>query len=149
LEDRVTPSTFFVTNTNDSGPGSLRQAISDAKSPLNPGADQVSFSLLATDLRHFYYRNDNGIPIIPGTWKLHASTMIRRDLNEARKEWLQSFRDARQRTEAEQSDFLAFRDAEGRYADFHALRHSFITMIGKAGGRRVNIRTWPGTRGMP
>jgi len=29
--------------------------------------------------------------------------------------------------------FWAYRDAEGRYADFHALRHSFITMVGKAG----------------
>src|SRR5262249_18337939 len=30
LEDRTVLSTFTVTNTNDSGPGSLRQAISDA-----------------------------------------------------------------------------------------------------------------------
>src|SRR6516225_12472863 len=29
--------------------------------------------------------------------------------------------------------FLAYRDAEGRCADFHALRHSFITMVGKTG----------------
>ena len=36
-------------------------------------------------------------------------------------------------SEAEQSDFLAYCDAEGRYADFHALRHTFITMVGKAG----------------
>src|SRR5262249_61280950 len=28
---------------------------------------------------------------------------------------------------------LAYHDAEGRYADFHALRHSFITMVGRAG----------------
>jgi hypothetical protein len=30
LEDRLTPATFFVTNTNASGAGSLRQAILDA-----------------------------------------------------------------------------------------------------------------------
>jgi hypothetical protein len=30
LEDRLTPATFFVTNTGDSGAGSLRQAILDA-----------------------------------------------------------------------------------------------------------------------
>jgi hypothetical protein len=59
--------------------------------------------------------------------------MIRRDLKEARRVWLESFQDARQRAEADQSDFLAYRDGEGRYADFHALRHSFITMVGKAG----------------
>jgi hypothetical protein len=59
--------------------------------------------------------------------------MIRLDLAEARKTWLQSFQDARQLAEADQSDFLAYCDAEGRYADFHALRHSCITMVGKAG----------------
>ena len=33
----------------------------------------------------------------------------------------------------DKTDFLAYRDAEGKYADFHALRHSFITMVGKSG----------------
>lgn len=36
-------STFSVTNTNDSGAGSLRQAILSANS--NPGADMISFSI--------------------------------------------------------------------------------------------------------
>ena len=35
LEDRLVPTTFTVTNTLDSGPGSLRQAILDANA--NPG----------------------------------------------------------------------------------------------------------------
>lgn len=59
--------------------------------------------------------------------------MIRGDLKEARKAWLKSFQDVLQRAEAEQGDFLSYRDAEGRFADFHALRHSFITMVGKSG----------------
>lgn len=36
-------STFAVTNTNDAGPGSLRQALLDANS--NAGADQISFNI--------------------------------------------------------------------------------------------------------
>ncbi len=34
-------ATFIVSNTNDSGPGSLRQAILDAN--LAPGADDITF----------------------------------------------------------------------------------------------------------
>jgi len=74
-----------------------------------------------------------GAIVWPGNWTLRGAKMIRRDLEEARETWLKSFQDARQRKEAEQSDFLVYQDAEGRYADFHALRHSFITMVGKAG----------------
>jgi len=36
-------ATFTVTNTNDSGPGSLRQAILDANA--NPGADTIAFDI--------------------------------------------------------------------------------------------------------
>ena len=36
-------TTFLVTNTNDSGPGSLRQAILDANA--NPGADTINFNI--------------------------------------------------------------------------------------------------------
>ncbi|HEV3119327.1 MAG TPA: hypothetical protein VGY58_19890, partial [Gemmataceae bacterium] len=42
LENRWLPSTFIVTNTNDSGAGSLRQAILAANA--NPGLDTVSFT---------------------------------------------------------------------------------------------------------
>jgi len=42
LEVRVVPSTFTVTNTNDNGSGSLRQAILDANAA--GGADSVAFS---------------------------------------------------------------------------------------------------------
>jgi hypothetical protein len=42
LEDRSLPSTFMVTNTLDSGPGSLRQAVLDANG--NAGADTIVFA---------------------------------------------------------------------------------------------------------
>src|SRR4051794_31961277 len=43
LEQRTVPSTFVVTTTNDSGPGSLRQAILDANTA--PGTNTVTFNL--------------------------------------------------------------------------------------------------------
>src|SRR5438876_440089 len=50
LEDRLTPSTFTVSTTSDSGAGSLRQAVSDANAHF--GADTIvfdsSFSSFAT-----------------------------------------------------------------------------------------------------
>jgi predicted outer membrane repeat protein len=39
-------ATFAVTNTNDSGPGSLRQAVADANAA--PGADTITFSIGGT-----------------------------------------------------------------------------------------------------
>ena len=43
LRSAVVETTFTVTNTNDSGPGSLRQAIEDAN--LYPGTDTIDFAL--------------------------------------------------------------------------------------------------------
>ena len=40
-------ATFTVTNTNDSGPGSLRQAITDAND--NAGADTIAFAIPGAD----------------------------------------------------------------------------------------------------
>jgi len=42
LEDRTVPSTFTVQNLNDSGPGSLRAAITAANA--YPNADEIEFA---------------------------------------------------------------------------------------------------------
>ena len=43
---RVSADTFVVTNTNDSGPGSLRQAITDANAHPNPAnGDDIRFNI--------------------------------------------------------------------------------------------------------
>jgi hypothetical protein len=44
LETRLTPSTYVVLNTADSGDGSLRQAILDANA--HPGPDTITFAVL-------------------------------------------------------------------------------------------------------
>ena len=73
-------------------------------------------------------------PVWPGTWSNAASAkMIRGDLRESRKKWLQSFQEEAQRTQAEQSDFITYRDAVGRVADFHSLRHLYISRIVRSG----------------
>ena len=41
-------STFVVTNTSDSGPGTLRQAIIDANADPNPGVDNIVFDIPAS-----------------------------------------------------------------------------------------------------
>src|SRR5438128_1811143 len=43
LEVRLVPANYLVTNTSDSGAGSLRQAILDANA--NAGADTIQFSI--------------------------------------------------------------------------------------------------------
>src|SRR5262245_44011672 len=43
LESRTVPTVFTVTNTNDSGAGSLRQAVLDANSAAYPDADSIVF----------------------------------------------------------------------------------------------------------
>jgi hypothetical protein len=88
---------------------------------------------VADALRDYLRGKPAGKPVWPGKWKSRAFLLMQADLHSARQAWLQSFRDARQRADAGQSDFLTYCDAQGRYADFHALRHSFITMVGKAG----------------
>src|SRR5262249_30725409 len=51
LEDRLAPATLMVTNNNDSGAGSLRQAIYDSvnRTGLGTGNDTIQFSPTTMD----------------------------------------------------------------------------------------------------
>jgi integrase len=57
---------------------------------------------------------------------------LRRDLKAARERWIEAAADESERKTREGSDFLKYRTREG-YADFHALRHSFITRVMDSG----------------
>ena len=62
----------------------------------------------------------------------HPSTLamlILADLKAARDAWLEQAPTDQDRKEREKSDFLQYRDSEGRAADFHALRHTYITNL--------------------
>ena len=59
--------------------------------------------------------------------RTEVARMFRADLADARRAWLESHQSPQQRAEAAKAAFLLERDVTGRYADFHALRHTFIT----------------------
>jgi integrase len=74
-------------------------------------------------------------PLWPGKWAKNneAGDMIRRDLENARAAWIAEARSDPERDVRTAADFLTYRDSAGRVADFHALRHRFITELVMAG----------------
>src|SRR5207244_1513422 len=63
-------------------------------------------------LRGYLAGKPAGMPVWPGSWPVQAAWMLRDDLKAAA---------------------IAYRDCEGRVADFHALRHSYITLLSTSG----------------
>lgn len=59
--------------------------------------------------------------------------MLRRDLAAARLAWLKEAANPEERGERERSSFLAASDDAGQVVDFHALRHSFCTLLARSG----------------
>jgi hypothetical protein len=59
--------------------------------------------------------------------------MIRNDLAAARLGWLDEAPTPEDRAERERSMFLCDQDDENRVFDFHALRHTFLTNLARAG----------------
>jgi len=51
------------------------------------------------------------------------------DMAAARKAWLSAFSEVRQRVEMANSVFLAYRTASGLVGDFHAFRHTYLTLL--------------------
>jgi len=58
--------------------------------------------------------------------------MMQRDLKAARTAWIDDAPNPVDRKQRKESDFLRYRDSNGRYADFHANRHTFITNLSRA-----------------
>jgi hypothetical protein len=63
-------NTYSVTNTNDSGAGSLRQAITDANA--NPGADSISFSIAGSGVQTINLTS--ALPTITGALTIDGTT---------------------------------------------------------------------------
>lgn len=58
---------------------------------------------------------------VPGGIERKTAKMMRRDLQAARKKWIEDAKDDEtEKAKREQSDFLRYKDSHGRFADFHA-----------------------------
>jgi integrase len=83
-------------------------------------------------LRGYLAGKPAGTPVWPGTWLERAARMFRHDVAEARQRWLAAA-DGEERARRSASSFLAYRDAAGLVAVFHALGHTFITLLARSG----------------
>jgi len=70
-----------------------------------------------------------------GSWAANksASKFVQHDLKVARSEWLKTVKSDEEREAMAKTDFLSYRDDEGRQPDFHALRHTFLSRLGRSG----------------
>jgi integrase len=62
-----------------------------------------------------------------------TAEMLKKDLAAARASWIAESPNAEERHRREQSSFLKYQNEQGQYADFHALRKTFITNLSRAG----------------
>lgn len=125
----LTPAHFDLS----SEPSTVRIDAADEKArrgdvlPLPPDVVELLAPWLAS--------MDKAASLWPGVWAKHkrASLFIQRDLEAARKAWIKDAGSDAERDERERSDFLCYRDHEGKQADFHALRHTYLSRLGRSG----------------
>lgn len=72
---------------------------------------------------------------VPGGKERATHKMMRLDMGAARKKWIEEAKTPREKKQREKSDFLAYKNHVGLYADFHSFRHLFITNLERAGIR--------------
>ena len=66
----------------------------------------------------------------------YTARMLKKDLAAARRQWIDDANTDVEREQREGSDFLRYEDSAGRFADFHATRHTYVSGI-VAGGASV------------
>ncbi len=85
---------------------------------------------LADMLRTFIAGKPAGTPVFAMPDK--TCKVMQADLASARANYLDDAETVAERAERKQSGFCLYADAAGRYADFHALRHTYITRLVKS-----------------
>jgi len=87
---------------------------------------------LADLLRPWLEARSAGEPVF-GTMPEKTARMMRQDLEAAKQEWVEEVTSPEAGKERADSSFLAYRDSAGRVADFHALRHTYVSRLVKSG----------------
>ena len=62
-----------------------------------------------------------------------TAEMLKADLEAARQKWIHNAPSDKERKARQRSGFLTYKDPSDRIADFHALRHTFITRLARSG----------------
>jgi len=84
-------------------------------------------------VRPFLARLDKGQRLFEMWYNPHTGKMLKEDLRAARAKWIAEAQDDAERKAREASDFLLYLDSSNRYADFHAMRHGFVSHLAAAG----------------
>ncbi len=73
-------------------------------------------------------------PVSARTCGLERTTakMMKTDLNAAREQWIAEAETLDEKERRRQSDFLKYVDSQHKFADFHGLRHTFITNLARS-----------------
>jgi integrase/recombinase XerD len=87
-----------------------------------------------TIIRPWLAQIDSGSRLWPGKWasQKRAGKILKADMQAARQQWIDEADTDAERDRREQSEFLQHETSEGR-ADFHALRHTFLSRLGRTG----------------
>ena len=125
----LTPESFNL----DTTPPTLTVAAAYSKhrrtdvQPIQPSLASAVAAWLATKAK-----GKSVFATMPAKW--HVAKLIRHDLLVARVAWLKEANgDAEELARRQKLDFLAYRDGQQCVADFHALRHTFITRLVSSG----------------
>jgi integrase len=73
-----------------------------------------------------------GRPVFSGMPDKTAK-MMRKDLADAKTKWVEEVKSPEAQKPRLDADFLEYRDSAGRVADFHALRHTYISRLVRSG----------------
>ncbi len=96
---------------------------------------------LASELLTLTAKKLAGAAVFPMPSKFDVADMLRKDILNARDQWLSTFKEPQARIEAEASDFLQVRNSLGQVVDFHCLRHTTATWLIEAGADPKTVQS--------